>query len=50
MPSPRCSFLSGLSSPIFAAMNDAVEWLKTLGVAGFMFFLLRASHGLWCFG
>jgi hypothetical protein len=22
-------------------MNDAVKWLQTLGVAGFMFFLLK---------
>lgn len=22
-------------------MNDAMEWLQTLGVAGFMFFLLK---------
>ena len=27
--------------PTFASVNEAMEWLKTLGVAGFMFFLLK---------
>ena len=31
-------------------MNDAVTWLQTLGVAGFMFFLLKGIAWLVVFG
>ena len=30
-------------------MNDAVKWLQTLGVAGFMFFLLKGIAWLMVF-